>query len=92
MITAIIAALGVCAVITSVALFWIYIARNIDGPASIGAVQVAMFSKLMLGILFTIVIFMLTEIDPWVYSMTVGIYSCTAFPMLVYIAVKKDMT
>lgn len=80
-----------CAFITAIAVVWILLANKMPGTASISAIQTAMFSKLMLGAILSAAIFKLTDINPVAYGMTVGIYSCTAFPIVAYVIAKKDM-
>ena len=92
MITGIFTGLGVCAFITAIAVVWILLANGMPGAASVSAIQTAMFSKLMLGAIISAAIFKLTEVDPVSYGMTVGIYSCTAFPLVAYMFARPKDT
>ena len=92
MTQSILVGLAVCAFITLVASIFIWQARKLEGAASIAAVHTAMFSKLMMGAILSLAIMKFTNIDAMSYGMTVGLYSCIAFPMIAFMLVRKDMS
>jgi hypothetical protein len=66
----------------------------IHGMASISIIQASMLVKLMLSGVYTMALFKLVplEIEAWSYGMTVGLYSCVAFPIIAYYATRNDLS
>jgi hypothetical protein len=88
-----IAGLILCIVLTVIGVFSIMYSR-IHGMASISIIQASMLVKLMLSGVYTMALFKLVplEIEAWSYGMTVGLYSCVAFPIIAYYATRNDLS
>ena len=84
--------LAVCLFLTFVSGGFIWYARQIPGVASVSIIQTGMFSKFMLGVAISLAVIKLTTINVIAFGLTVGIYSCMAFPIIAYLMVKNDFS
>ena len=85
-------ALGVCFFLTFISGGFIWYARQIPGPASVAIIQTGMFVKFMLGAAFSLLVIKFAAVNVTVFGLTVGIYSCMAFPIVAYFMVRNDFT
>ena len=85
-------ALGVCGFLTFISGGFIWYARQIPGPASVAIIQTGMFVKFMLGATLSLLVIKLATVNITVFGLTVGIYSCMAFPVVAFFMVKNDIS
>jgi hypothetical protein len=85
-------ALGACFFLTFISGGFIWYARQISGPASVAIIQTGMFVKFMLGASISLLVIKFAAVNVTVFGLTVGIYSCVAFPIVAFFMVKKDIS
>jgi hypothetical protein len=86
-----IAGLVVSLILTSVGVLSILYSKTISGPASVAIIQAGMLVKLMLAGICTMALIKLSpyDVDLFGYAVTLGLYSCVAFPVIAYLMVKQ---
>jgi hypothetical protein len=87
-----IAGLVVSLILTIVGILSIFYSKTISGPSSVAIIQAGMLVKLMLAGIFTLALIKLSpyNIDLFGYAITLGLYSCIAFPVIAYLIVKNE--
>ena len=84
------AGIGVCSVLTVITIMIIVISRNMNPGKSLSMIQSAGVIKFFLTLLFTVAIFVYSDIDRLAYALTVGFYMCVGMPIIAFMAVKNE--
>ena len=84
--------LVVSLILTSVGVLSILYSKTISGPSSVAIIQAGMLVKLMLAGICTLTLIKLSpyDVDLFGYAVTLGLYSCVAFPVIAYLIVKHQ--
>jgi len=87
-----IAGLVVSLILTSVGVLSILYSKTISGPSSVAIIQAGMLVKLMLAGICTLTLIKLSpyDVDLFGYAVTLGLYSCVAFPVIAYLIIKHQ--
>jgi len=82
--------LAVSAFLTMITVGSIWLARRLQGAASMGVIQGSMLAKMALGGILSVAVIKFIDVNPWAYGLTVGFYVCSAMPVIAYLMVKSD--
>jgi|TARA_R110000796_G_scaffold249713_1_gene377821 hypothetical protein len=82
--------LGVSLFLTFINAAFIWYSKRISGASSLVIIQAGMLVKFMLGVIISFCIIKLfKDINLWAYTLTLGMFVCTSFPITAYIMTQK---